>query len=144
MSVSRGGSVRSVVRERPRTSATTSPDSSRHGDVVESRPPVPGTPHGRRGEGLTGRRRLQERDVGALGDRDALVLVARDREGGVGEREHQTPVRDVEAVRHVVAHAHRHHRTTGFVVLDDHAEGRGGEVALHHRFRRAFHVCNNN
>ena len=77
--------------------------------------------------------RRHEHDVAGLGDGADVSGVACEGEGGVGEREDETPVGHPVAVGHVVADPHRHRAASAGDRLDAHAEPlRGGVVGPHH------------
>ena len=102
------------------------------GDVVDAGPPAQRALDSGRAQGLPGVRRLEEGDVGTRRQGHGDVVVAGDRERGVGEREDEAAVGDVVAVHHVVAQQHRDDRVAEVVTLDDHPERGGCAIALHH------------
>ena len=71
---------------------------------------------------ISAHRLLQEFDTATAGNRNFVIGIAGESEGGIREGKDQTTVANVEAIQHLFAHKHRCDRRTGFRDFDLYAK----------------------
>ena len=87
-------------------------------------------------------RRGHEHDVAGLCDRDPVARVARERERGVGQTEHESTMRDSVPVDHVLADGHLEPRGALADLDQLHPEpGAGGVLRPHRRRHPRRHIA---
>ncbi len=106
-----------------------------HRDVVDPAAPVPGAFGGAGEQQVTLVRRTDEGDLATGGDGHRPVAVAGEREGGVGEQEHEAAVGDAMSVDHLGGDPHAGHRGTVRSRDQLDAEPVRGHVGVEHLVR---------